>query len=153
MRLYRVDLDAPNASAPPPIIEQEQRVAVFDLLEENSFTLPGAPGGPYALRLGSVGGRLAFQLDCEDGTPAAVFSVSLGPLRQIVKDYNQICQSYYEAIKSQSPAGIELLDEARRNIHSEGGRTLMEQMDGKALIDDATSRRLFTLVCALSADR
>jgi len=38
---------------------------------------------------------------------------------------------------------------ARRGIHNEGARVLQERLDGKALIDDQTARRLFTLICVL----
>ena len=150
-RLYDVILDTGNARAPSPELEQEQRVAVFDLLEENAFTLPDAPEGPYRLVLGRAGRKLDFQLSTQSGDSAAGFTLSLGPVRQIVKDYGQICESYFEAVRSKPPAEIEALDEARRAIHLEGASALRETLTGKAEIDEPTARRLFTLVCALLA--
>lgn len=151
-RLYDVTLDTGSARAPAPELEQEQRVAVFDLLEENSFALPGAPDGPYALLLGREGRKLDFRLSTQGGEQAAQFTLSLGPLKQVVKDYSQICTSYYEAVASKPPAEIEALDEARRAIHFEGAENLREILSGKAEIDTDTARRLFTLVCALTSE-
>ncbi|OSP54060.1 UPF0262 family protein [Pseudoruegeria sp. SK021] len=147
-RLSHVELDV--GTAPAPEIDQEQRVAIYDLLDNNHFSLPGGPTGPYRLTLSHDRGKLSFHLTAEASGETSDFSVSLAPLRQVVKDYAQICRSYYEAVKSRPPVEIEALDNARRDIHGEGGRGLIVLMAGKAEIDDETARRLFTLVCALS---
>ncbi|ARJ68411.1 UPF0262 family protein [Paracoccus contaminans] len=156
-RLIRVEID--DSALPPatPEMEQERRVAVFDLLEDNSIRLPArggaaAPAGPYALTLAVRDRRLVFDLRSEQDDPCAEFHLSMGPLRQVVKDYFQICESYFEAVRRLPPAQIEAIDMARRGIHNEGARTLQERLDGKAEIDIDTSRRLFTLICALIAD-
>lgn len=150
-RLSQIVLDAPDGRAPSPEIAQEQAVAIFDLLEENSFAPCDAGAGPYRLTLGLTGSRLQFDLTCDDGAPVAQFALSLGALRQIVKDYGAICQSYYEAVRTEPPAEIERLDEARRAIHAEGAETLRTLLRGRAETDAPTARRLFTLVCALDA--
>jgi uncharacterized protein (UPF0262 family) len=150
-RLCDLVVETAGDRAPPAELEQEQRVAIFDLLEENRFEPVGAPDGPYRLSLGLTGSKLGFSLVTAGGAPAAAFSVSVGPLRQIVKDYTQICRSYYEAVRSKPPAEIEALDEARRAIHHEGAEALSTALDGKARVDAPTARRLFTLVCAMMA--
>jgi uncharacterized protein (UPF0262 family) len=129
-------------------------VAIFDLLEGNSFTLPARegtppPSGPYRLELSIRDRRLVFDLTAEDETKAAEFHLSLGPFRQVVKDYFQICESYFEAVKTLPPSQIETIDMARRGIHNEGARVLQERLNGKADIDEQTARRLFTLICVL----
>jgi len=155
-RLSRIDID--DSALPPasPEMEQERRVAVFDLLEDNSFTIPGrgepVPEGPYALLLAIREGRLVFDLTTEPGTKIAEFHLSLGPFRQVIKDYAQICTSYFNAVKHLPPAQIETIDMARRGIHNEGAQTLQERLEGKADIDIDTARRLFTLICALGRD-
>lgn len=156
-RLVRVEID--DSALPPatPEMEQERRVAIFDLLEDNSLTLPGragqiAPPGPYALLLAVRDRRLVFDLSSDAGERVAEFHLSMGPFRQVVKDYFQICQSYFDAVKRLPPAQIEAIDMARRGIHNEGARTLQERLEGKAEIDIDTSRRLFTLICALVSD-
>lgn len=133
---------------------QERKVAVFDLLEDNSFALPGrdgqpAPEGPFVLQLCIREGRLVFDLTTEAEEKVAEFHLSMGPFRQVVKDYFQICQSYFDAVKKLPPAQIEAIDMARRGIHNEGARTLQERLEGKATLDIDTARRLFTLICAL----
>ncbi|MBD3785744.1 MAG: UPF0262 family protein [Sphingomonadales bacterium] len=157
-RITRLEIDDSGLPAPSPELEQERRVAVFDLLEDNSFAIPGrdgmaAPEGPFALTLAVRDGRLVFDTATEDGAKVAEFHLSFGPFRQAVKDYFQICQSYFEAVKKLPPGQIEAIDMARRGIHNEGARILQERLEGKAELDIDTARRLFTLVCALSPQK
>lgn len=151
-----VDIALDDAGLPPPTpeIEQERKVAMFDLLEKNSFSLPKRddrviPDGPYRVNLSIRDKRLVFDIDTEDGQKAAEFHLSLNPFRQVVKDYFQICESYYDAVKTMPPSQIETIDMARRGIHNEGSRVLQERLEGKAEIDTDTARRLFTLICVL----
>lgn len=153
-RICHIEIDERGLARPTPEIEQERRVAVFDLLEENSFTLPVREDrptvpGPYRLGLAIREGRLVFDLATEAGDKAAEFHLSLGPFRQVVKDYFQICESYFDAVKRLPPSQIEAIDMARRGIHNEGARVLQERLDGKAEVDRDTARRLFTLICVM----
>ena len=153
-----IDLDDSNLAPPTPEIEQERKVAMFDLLEDNSFALPtrddrDVRAGPYNLHLSIKEKRLVFSLTTADAEPAAQFLLSLGPFRQVVKDYFQICESYFEAVKTLPPHQIETIDMARRGIHNEGARVLQDRLDGKANVDNDTARRLFTLICVLHFGR
>ena len=150
-RLSAVTIDDRGLAAPTPEIEQERKVAIFDLLEDNSFALPRAGDfpGPYHLGLAVREGRLVFDVTTETGGKVAEFHLSMGPFRQVVKDYFQICESYFEAVKRLPPSQIEAIDMARRGIHNEGARVLQERLDGKAVVDMDTARRLFTLICVL----
>jgi uncharacterized protein (UPF0262 family) len=152
-QLIEVTLDETGLAAPTPEIEQERRVAIFDLLEENRFALPGrddrpAPPGPYRLHLSIRERRLVFDIATEAGK-AGEFHLALSPFNQVVKDYFQICESYFDAVKRLPAAQIEAIDMGRRGIHNEGSRILLERLDGKVETDMATARRLFTLICAL----
>lgn len=147
-------MDTTNLPPPTPEIEQERKVAIFDLLEENTFVLPARDGrdipeGPYNLDLSIRDKRLVFDIRTENAAPAAEFHLSLSPFRQVVKDYWAICESYFDAVKTLAPAQIETIDMARRGIHNEGARVLEERLSGKAEIDNDTARRLFTLICVL----
>lgn len=127
---------------------------MFDLLEDNSFVLPAragkpAPEGPYHVGLAIRDKRLVFDVNTEAEEKAAEFHLSLGPFRQVVKDYFQICESYFDAVKKLPPSQIETIDMARRGIHNEGSRVLQERLEGKAEVDTDTARRLFTLICVL----
>ncbi len=152
-RICHIEIDDRGLPPPTPEIEQERKVAIFDLLEDNSFALPPrngeAPAGPFRLGLSIREGRLVFDIESEATEKVAEFHLSLGPFRQVVKDYFQICASYFEAVKRLPPAQIEAIDMARRGIHNEGARTLQERLDGKADLDIDTARRLFTLICVL----
>ena len=118
------------------------------MLEENKFEVP-AVSGPYHLILSIKEKRLVFEVSKEDRSPVIEFHLSLSPFRQVVKDYWAICESYYDAVKNLPPGQIETIDMARRGIHDEGARILLERLDGKAIINNDTSRRLFTLICVL----
>ena len=153
-RLIEVVLDETGLPAPTPEVEQERRVAIFDLIEQNRFALPGregrpAPAGPYRLRLAIRERRLVFDVATEAGDPVGEVHLSLTPLNQVVKDYFQICESYFDAVKRLPPAQIEAIDMGRRGIHDEGSRLLLERLAGKVETDLATARRLFTLICVL----
>lgn len=154
-RISHIEIDESSLPAPTPEMEQERRVAVFDLLEDNSFTLPArdgrqTPPGPYRLALAVREKRLVVDIAEESGAKVAEFHLSLGPFRQVVKDYFQICDSYFEAVRRLPPSQIEAIDMARRGIHNEGARILLERLEGKAEIDIDTARRLFTLICVLN---
>jgi uncharacterized protein (UPF0262 family) len=153
-RLVDVALDDSGLAPPTPEAEHERRVALFDLLERNSFRLPGrpdrpAPPGPYRLRLSIAEGRLVFDVATESGDPAGAFHLSLSPFRQIIRDYFAICASYFDAVKRLPPAQIEAIDMGRRGIHNEGSELLMRRLQGKVETDMDTARRLFTLICVL----
>jgi uncharacterized protein (UPF0262 family) len=153
-RISEIQLDDSNLPPPTPEIEQERRVAMYDLLEDNSFVLPArdgraAPEGPYKLNLAIRDKRLVFDVETSDESKVAEFHLSLGPFRQVVKDYFQICKSYFDAVKTLPPSQIETIDMARRGIHNEGSRVLQERLEGKVEVDADTARRLFTLICVL----
>lgn len=153
-KIAHIVLDDSGLPAPTPEIDQERKVAMFDLLEDNSFALPArdgrdVPPGPYNLDLSIRERRLVFDIKTESDDPAGEFHLSLGPFRQVVKDYFQICESYFDAVKTLPPSQIETIDMARRGIHNEGARVLQERLEGKAEIDTDTARRLFTLICVL----
>jgi uncharacterized protein (UPF0262 family) len=153
-RLAEVTLDETGLAPPTPEIEQERRVAIHDLLEDNHFAIPAregreAPTGPYRLRLAVRERRLIFAVSTEGSRDAAEVHLSLTPFNQVIRDYFQICESYFDAVKHLPPAQIEAIDMGRRGIHNEGSRLLLERLDGKIDTDLATARRLFTLICVL----
>ena len=150
-RLVDVELDE-SIGRSSPDVEHERAVAIFDLIEENTFEPLGHPGGPYRLKLSLVNAKqLVFAISTENGEDVTTHILSLTPFRRIVKDYFMICESYYAAIKKLSPSQIEALDMGRRGLHNEGSEVLRERLSGKIDVDFDTARRLFTLICALLA--
>jgi uncharacterized protein (UPF0262 family) len=148
-RLVQVTLDEASIGRASPDVEHERAIAIYDLIEENSFEPVGGGAGPYALRIALSENRLVFEVMREDGAPIITHMLSLTPFRRVVKDYFLVCESYYAAIKTESPSRIEAIDMGRRGLHDDGSRLLIERLKDKIAIDFDTARRLFTLICAL----
>lgn len=148
-RLIAIDFDARIGPGASPDAEHERRVAIYDLLQENAFALVHHDGGPYRLTLSSESGRLMLDVADESAARVALIGLAMSPLRRIVKDYFMICDSYLKAIRTATPSQIETIDMARRGLHNEGAELLRERLSGKAEVDRATARRLFTLVSVL----
>jgi uncharacterized protein (UPF0262 family) len=148
-RLVAVTLDETSIGRSGPDIEHERTIAIYDLLEQNTFAPVDHAGGPYALHLAMADGRLVFDIRLADGTPVMAHLLSLSPFRGLVKDYFLICESYHTAIRTATPDRIEAIDMGRRGLHDEGSRILMERLKRKVRVDFDTARRLFTLICVL----
>jgi Uncharacterized protein conserved in bacteria len=146
-RLKAIKLDTASFPSAGAEVEHERRVAVFDLVEKNSFHPSGAEAGPYDLTLSVQDGRLVFDIVGPDFAKA--HGLSLSPLHKVIKDYMAICESYYEALRGVDPSRIEAIDMGRRGLHNEGADMLKSRLDGKIDMDHETARRLFTLVTAL----
>lgn len=134
-------------------VEQERRIAIFDLLEENYFAPCRAHAdgyaGPYRLAVSVEEGRLVLAIRREDGSPLETLILAMGRFRRQIRDYFAICDSYYQAIRASTPQQIETVDMARRGIHNDAAELLRERLAGKIDVDFDTARRLFTLICVL----
>jgi uncharacterized protein (UPF0262 family) len=151
-RIAAIDIDAKSIVRWGAEVEHERSVAIFDLLERNSFRLVDGFAGPYGLHLSLRESVLVMEVRSAGGAePKGVTEISLSvrPLRRVVKDYFLICDSYFQAIKGATPSRIEAIDMARRGLHDEGSQILREALEGKATLDHDTARRLFTLICVL----
>ena len=148
-RLTAVHLDESAGVSRSRELEQEREIAIYDLLQINSFVPETSTGGPYALRLAIIENRLLFDIALEDGTQHGRVILSLSPFRKIIKDYFLICESYYAAVRDARPSAVEALDMGRRGLHNEGATLLTDRLKGKIGVDFDTARRLFTLICAL----
>jgi uncharacterized protein (UPF0262 family) len=148
-RLVSITLDESSIGRSGPDIERERAVAIYDLIEQNSFCPADHDGGPYALHLSMAENRLVFDIRLADGTPVSAHLLSMTPFRKIVKDYFMICDSYYAAIRTATPERIEAIDMGRRGLHDEGSTILVDRLKDKVTVDFDTARRLFTLICVL----
>ncbi len=149
-RIIEIKLDERTVVRRSPEIEHERAVAIYDLLEENRFVPQGGFTGPYIVFL-TVEERTRLIIEVRDpqDSPLDRIKLPLQPFRRIIRDYFQICESYFDAIKRLSPSQIETIDMARRGIHNEGSEILIERLKDKVEIDMHTARRLFTLLCVL----
>lgn len=146
-RIVAIELDEKSIVRWSPEIAHERDVAVYDLLESNSFALKDGPEGPYRLALSLRDSSLVMAVEGAGGSDEIVLSVR--PLRRIVKDYFLVCESYFNAIKGASPSRIETIDMARRGLHNDGAELLGDALADRVAMDRDTARRLFTLVCVL----
>jgi len=147
-RIIDIELDERSILRRNPDIEQERRVAIFDLLEGNRFDARGHEG-PFRVALRVEENRLAIDLRDEAGEPLGTIRIGLARFRRPIRDYFQICESYFRAVRGHDPKGIEAIDMARRGLHNEAAELLIDCLDGKVEMDFDTARRLFTLICVL----
>ena len=152
-RITHVSLDERTILWRSADIEQERRIAIFDLIEGNYFApqraYPDGYAGPYKIALSVEEGRLAIAISRKNDTHLETYVLAMGRFRRPIRDYFAICDSYYKAIRNATPAQIETVDMARRGIHNEAAELLKERLEGKIDIDFDTARRLFTLICVL----
>ena len=156
-RIAKISLDEDTILCRNADLEQERRVAIYDLIEDNTFKplrpVEAGHHGPYALQLAVQDGRLALTISSfggsEAGEPLETLILGLARFRRPIRDYFAICDSYYQAIRKATAAEIETIDMARRAIHNDAADLLLERLDGKVETDHLTARRLFTLICVL----
>ena len=152
-RIAHISLDETTILWRSADVEQERRVAIYDLIEENTFkplkSAEKGAKGPYRLFLGVRDGRLAMDVSDAEEQLLETLLIGLARFRRPIREYFAICDSYYQAIRKATPAEIETIDMARRGIHNQAAELLLERLEGKVETDFATARRLFTLICVL----
>ena len=147
-RIIGIELDERTIIRRNDDVEQEKKIAIFDLLEGNSFD-PAGHEGPFRVLLRVEDNRLAIDLKDEAGAALDTIRLGLARFRRLIRDYFAICDSYYKALRSDAPHRIEAVDMARRAVHNEAAEMLKDCLEGKVELDFDTARRLFTLVCVL----
>lgn len=153
-RLLQVVLDGEALTRLSPILEADRAQAVSDLEVENRFSLcPHGdripPPGPYILHLSVQEGRLVFDVRDAKDAPITALGLALGPFRGLIKDYQMLVDSHMMAVEEGRAERIQAIDMGRRGLHNEGAALLQTRLANKAVIDQETARRLFTLVCVL----
>jgi uncharacterized protein (UPF0262 family) len=152
-RIAQVTLDEATILWRNADVEQERRVAIYDLIEENAFkpvrSAERGSSGPYNLHLSVTDGRLVMDISDTAGQLLETLLIGMARFRRPIREYFAICDSYYQAIRKATPTEIETIDMARRGIHNTAAELLLERLDGKVETDFATARRLFTLICVL----
>ena len=147
-RIIAIDLDEKSILRRNAEIEQERRVAIFDLLEGNHFDVAGSQG-PFRVEMKVADGRLAIHIAGEDGAPLDTIRLGLARFRRPIRDYFLVCDSYFKAVRAADPRSIESIDMARRGIHNEAAELLGDCLAPQVKVDFDTARRLFTLLCVL----
>ena len=153
-KLISISIEQDDFNLPTPEVLQEQNIAIYDLEQTNFFQLVGFEAhNEIKLNLSLSGNSLVFKISSKKDETLKTFFLSLTPLRQIINDYYIICESYFNAVKSLPIDKIESIDMGRKGIHNEGARVIIERLENRVKTDLETSRRIFTLVYALTYER
>ena len=153
-KLVSISIIQDDFKLPTPEVLQEQNVAIYDLEQNNFFQLLGFESyKEIKLNISLSGNSLVFEISSSVDETLKTFFLSLTPLKQIINDYYTICESYFNAVKSLPLDKIESIDMGRKGIHNEGARVIVERLDGRIKTDLETSRRIFTLIYALTYER
>ena len=153
-KLISISIKQDDFNLPTPEVLQEQNIAIYDLEQTNFFQLVGFEAhSEIKLNISLSGNSLVFKISSKKNETLKTFFLSLTPLRQIINDYYTICESYFNAVKSLPIDKIESIDMGRKGIHNEGARVIIERLENRVKTDLETSRRIFTLVYALTYER
>ena len=140
-RLARVTLDENSIGRGSADQEHERAIAIYDLIEDNSFGVVGHDGGPYALNISLHDAKLALDVTDEEGKSVVTHILSLTPFRRILKDYFMIC----ETLLRRDPAR-DAEPQSRRStwadadLHNEGAHAAARAAEGQ----DRDRHRHFT---------
>ncbi len=153
-KLISVEIKQEDFNLPTPEVLQEQNLAIYDILQDNYFHLEGFDECQEMKLLVSLeSSSLVFEVLSRENKKLKTFLLSLTPLKQVIFDYHTICQSYFNAVKNLPIDKIEAIDMGRKGIHNEGARVLLERLEGRVNTNLDTSRRIFTLIYALTYKR
>ena len=153
-KLVSVSITQDDFNLPTPEVLQEQNLAIYDLQQSNFFQLIGFESySEIKLNISLPGNSLVFEISSSVDEKLKTFFLSLTPLKQIINDYHTICESYFNAVKNLPIDKIESIDMGRKGIHNEGARVIIERLDNRIKTDLETSRRIFTLIYALTYER
>ena len=153
-KLISISIEQDDFNLPTPEVLQEQNIAIYDLEQTNFFQLVGFEAyNEIKLNISLSGNSLVFKISSKKDEILKTFFFSLTPLKQIIDDYYTICESYFNAVKSLPIDKIESIDMGRKGIHNEGARMIMERLENRISTDMETSRRIFTLIYALTYER
>ena len=153
-KLISISILQDDFNLPTPEVLQEQNLAIYDLEQNNFFQLVGFEAyDEIKLNISLSGNSLVFKISSKKDETLKTFFLSLTPLKQIIKDYYTICMSYFNAVKSLPIDKIESIDMGRKGIHNEGARVIIERLENRVITDLETSRRIFTLIYALTYER
>jgi len=153
-KLISISIKQDDFNLPTPEVVQEQNIAIYDLEQTNFFQLVGFEAhSEIKLNISLSGNSLVFKISSKKNETLKTFFLSLTPLRQIINDYYTICESYFNAVKSLPIDKIESIDMGRKGIHNEGARVIIERLENRVKTDLETSRRIFTLVYAITYER
>ncbi len=150
-KIVSLSIDESNLLRWSPAIEQERKAAIYDIINDNYFEPLNVSVQEFNVNVKLVEWRLLLEIKNNNNNDLLkTIAVSITALRRIIRDYQIVCDNYYEAIKTAPLRKIEAIDVGRRSIHDEGAQTFKELFENEVELDIETARRFFTLICVLS---
>ncbi len=126
--------------------DKDIKVAIYDIIEDNSFKLLGSDIYEYTLEVLFTENILKMSVNsASTKTNLKTFSINIGGLNRVLKDYIKLCNSYYESIKSAPVQKVEALDMGRRSLHDDASYDLINKLKENIDMDFTTARRFITL--------
>ncbi|MFP6778731.1 MAG: UPF0262 family protein [Alphaproteobacteria bacterium] len=126
--------------------DKDIKVAIYDIIEDNNFKLLGFDIQEYDLSVVFKENMLTISvISFSNKNNLKTFSVSMSSLIKLLKDYIQLCNSYYESIKSAPIQKVEALDMGRRSLHDDASHDLINKLKEHIYMDFTTARRFITL--------
>ena len=126
--------------------DMDIKVAIYDILEENSFSLINSDEKDFIIILWIQENILTFIINSfTSHINIKTVSVNFNSVSKILKEYIILCDSYYESIKSAPMQKVEALDMGRRSLHDDASHDLLNKLKDHIDMDFNTARRFITL--------
>ena len=126
--------------------DMDIKVAIYDILEENSFSLIGSDENTFTITLWLQENVLTLIVNSQQSQiNLKTVSINFKSVSKILKEYIILCDSYYGSIKSAPIQKVEALDMGRRSLHDDASHDLLSKLKGNIDMGFDTARRFVTL--------
>ena len=126
--------------------DMDIKVAIYDILEENSFSLIDSDEIFFTISLWLQENMVTFIVNSQQSKiNLKTVSINFKSVSKILKEYIILCDSYYDSIKSAPIQKVEALDMGRRSLHDDASHDLLSKLTGNIDMGFDTARRFVTL--------
>ena len=126
--------------------DMDIKVAIYDILEDNSFSLINSSETIFTIKLWLQENILTFIVVSKDSKiNLKTISINFKSISRILKEYIILCDTYYDSIKSAPMQKVEALDMGRRSLHDDASHDLLNKLKGDIVMGFDTARRFITL--------
>ena len=126
--------------------DMDIKVAIYDILEENSFSLIDSDENFFTISLWLQENMVTFIVNSQQSKiNLKTVSMNFKSVSKILKEYIILCDSYYDSIKSAPIQKVEALDMGRRSLHDDASHDLLSKLKGNIDMSFDTARRFITL--------
>ena len=127
--------------------DMDIKVAIYDILEENAFSLVDSDENFFTIILWLQENILTFIINSQQSKiHLKTVSINFKSVSKILKEYIILCDSYYDSIKSSPIQKVEALDMGRRSLHDDASHDLLNKLKDSINMGFDTARRFITLL-------